>query len=323
MDRPVSRRRFFAAAAAGLGLAAARRASAAPFQTTLHKAMIGGAKEDLFKKWKDAGFEGCECNQADVSPEQAAKAREMAERAGIRIHSVLRGWMSFNSKNPEDSIKKVETTLRAAKAYGADAILVVPCRTGVKPMPAPWEYDYDFDPQTAEVTRVAKGENTKYQAYIEAHNHATRSSREALSKLAPVCEETGVTIAIENVWNHLWVKPRIFAAFIRSVDSPWVRAYFDIGNHVKYAPPEQWLQALGPLTVKLHAKDFKLKPDGHGGSWAKIGEGSVDWPAVRAEVEKLGKDLWLTNESGGLSLDELSKRFDLINAGKDPCPGKP
>ena len=319
MKDGMSRRGFLASgAAAGLGLMAAGRAGAAPFKTTLHKAMIGPAKEDLFKKWKDAGFEGCECRQADVTPDQAAKAREMAERVGIKIHSVLRGWMSFNSTNPkavEGSIQKVATTLRAAKAYGADAILVVPCRVGGV-MPQPWEFDYEFDPKTARVTRVAAGDNAKYAAYIQAQNHATESSRAALRKLIPVCEETGVKIACENVWNNLWVKPDLFAAFIRSVDSPWVGAYFDVGNHVKYAPPERWVAELGKKLLKVHIKDFKLKPDGHGGNWAKIREGSVDWPAVRKALDDVGYNGWLTNESGGLSLEELSRRFDLIIAGK-------
>jgi len=327
MNRRWSRREFLGTSAgAGPGLLAAGRAQAAPFKTTLHKAMISSADEKRLKAYKAAGFEGIECNQADVSPEQAAKAREVAEKLGMKIHSVLRGWMAFNSKNPaavEGSIKKVETALRACKAYGGNAVLVVPCRTGVKPMPAAWDYDYEFDPKTAHVTRVVKGDNEKYKAYIEAHNHATTSCRAALRKLIPACEKTGVKIAIENVWNNLWVKPDIFAAFIRSVDSPWVGAYFDIGNHVKYHPAHEWVPVLGKLIVKCHVKDYLLKPDGHGGNWAKIGEGSVDWPRVRQELDKIGYSGWLSNESGGLSLQELSKRFDLIIAGKDPCPEKP
>jgi len=316
----MSRRGFLASgAAAGLGLMAAGRAGAAPFKTTLHKAMIGPAKEDLFKKWKDAGFEGCECRQADVTPEQAAKAREMAERVGIKIHSVLRGWMGFNSANPqgvEGSINKVATTLRAAKAYGADAILVVPCRVGGV-MPQPWEFDYEFDPKTAKVTRVAAGDNEKYAAYIQAQNHATESSRAALRKLIPVCEETGVKIACENVWNSLWVKPDLFAAFLRSVDSPWIGAYFDVGNNVKYHPAHEWIPALGKLILKVHIKDFKIdRNHKRGGNFCKIREGDVNWPAVRKALDDVGYNGWLTNESGGLSLEELSKRFDLIIAGK-------
>jgi sugar phosphate isomerase/epimerase len=63
-------------------------------------------------------------------------------------------------------------------------------------------------------------------------------------------------------------------------------------------------------------KDFKLKPDGHGGDWAKIRDGSVNWPVVRQALEGVGYSGWMTIEGGGLSLEEHSKRLDLIIAGK-------
>ena len=83
--------------------------------------------------------------------------------------------------------------------------------------------------------------------------------------MIPAAEKAGVRIAIENVWNNLWVKPELHANFVASFQSPWVRAYFDIGNHVKYAPPQDWIRTLGKLLAKCHVKDFKLDPDGHGG----------------------------------------------------------
>jgi len=319
MDVPLSRRGFLASSAtAGLGLLAADRLQAAPFKTTLHKAVIQGhPSEGSLKGVKDAGFEGIECTAWNTDPKKAAEAREIAEKVGVRIHSVMRAWVNFNTASVEGDIKSCETALRAAQAYGADAILLVPCRIGGT-APQPWEFDIKFDEKTGHITQVVAGDNEKFKGYIEAHDKATDTSIEAVKKLIPVAEETKVTIALENVWNNLWVKPAIFKWFVASFNSPWVKAYFDIGNHVKYAPPEEWLRELGPLTAKLHAKDFKLSADGHGGNWANIGEGSVNWPAVRAEVEKIGKDLWLTNESGGFSPQEFSRRFDLINAGKDP-----
>lgn len=321
MGIAVSRREFLAASAAGVGLAAAagRAAEAPAFKTKLHKAVIHGyPTEASLKPIKDAGFEGIECGDWNKSPDEAAKAREAAEKVGLRIHSVMRAWVNFNNPaSVEGDIKSVETALRAAQGYGADAILLVPCRIGGA-APQAWEFDIRFDEKTGHITQVVAGDNEKYKAYIEAHNKASDDSIAALKKLIPVAEQTKVVIALENVWNNLWVKPAIFKWFVASFQSPWIGAYFDIGNHVKYAPPEEWLRALGPLTVKLHAKDFKLNPDGKGGNWANIGEGSVNWPAVRAEVEKIGKDLWLTNESGGFSLAEFSRRFDLINQGKDP-----
>jgi L-ribulose-5-phosphate 3-epimerase len=132
-----------------------------------------------------------------------------------------------------------------------------------------------------------------------------------------VAEKTGVIIALENVWNNLWVKPALFANFIASFDNPWVRCYYDVGNHVKYDMPEEWIRALGKSIVKIHIKDFKLNAIGQGGTWAAIRDGSVDWPLVRLELDKVGYNGWMTIEGAhGLSLEEQSQRLDLIIAGK-------
>ena len=47
-----------------------------------------------------------------------------------------------------------------------------------------------------------------------------------------------------------------------------------------------------------------------------IHDGSVRWPAVRAALDKIGYNGWLTIEGGDLSTEENSKRLDLIIAGK-------
>ena len=64
-------------------------------------------------------------------------------------------------------------------------------------------------------------------------------------------------------------------------------------------------------------KDFKLSEAAPGtGKFVDIRDGSVRWPAVRAALEKIGYNGWMTIEGGGLSTEENSKRLDLIIAGK-------
>ncbi len=264
-----------------------------------------------------AGFDGIECGAWSASPKDAEAARKTAEKAGLKIHSVLRGWTNFNKPDVfEKDVESVKKALDATAAYGGGAVLLVPCRIGGK-MPKPWQYDYAFDEKTCRVTKVASGDNEPYAAYIEAHNAATDASRKALEKLIPAAEKAGVVIAVENVWNNLWVKPALFAAFVESFDSKWVQAYFDIGNHVKYAPPQEWIAALGTRISRCHVKDFKLNPDGHGGKFVNIRDGSVDWPATMKALDKVGYHGWMTIEgSGKLSMEERGKRLDLILAGK-------
>jgi len=317
-------RRTFLAASAATGLAVGASSSpaadeAAPaFSTKLYKSLITGSITDkTMETMKSAGFDGVECGKAGATRADAEKLRAVAEKAGMKIHSVLRGWLNFNNADRVDSdIKSLGVALEAAAGYGADAVLMVPCRTGGK-MPQPWEFDIEFDPKTALVTKVVKGDNAPYKDYIAVQNKATEMSREALKRAADLAAKAKVVIAVENVWNNLWVKPDLAAAFVRSVDSPWVKYYFDIGNHVKYAPPEQWIRTLGKLIVKCHVKDFKLKADGQGGKFCNIRDGSVDWPLVRKELDKVGYNGWMTIEgSGGLSMAEKNKRLSLIVAGK-------
>ncbi|MDD4869189.1 MAG: sugar phosphate isomerase/epimerase [Kiritimatiellae bacterium] len=304
--KQINRREFLTvSAAAGIGLMAADRLVAAPFKTTLRKSMyIGDPKEETFKALKDAGFEGVEVRVGKATPEEAKVTREQAEKIGIRIQSMMGG-----AGNPNG--------LRVAAAYGADAVLHCPGGVGKVPMPEPWEFDIEFDETNGHITRVVKGDNEKFKTYIETHNRSMDSSREHITKLIPVAEETKVVIALENVWNNFCVKPSIFKWLVASFKSPWVKAYFDVGNHVKYiTPPEVWIREYGSLLGKVHIKDFKLNPDNHGGKFVHPRDGSVNWPAVRQAFDDVGYNGWLTIEDGGLSYPEFSKRLDQIIAGQ-------
>ena len=85
---------------------------------------------------------------------------------------------------------------------------------------------------------------------------------------------------------------------------------------MKFAPPQEWIYTLGKLIVKCHVKDFKLNADGHGGKFVHPRDGSINWPAVRQALDKIGYNGWLSIEDGGLPLEEFDRRFDLILAGK-------
>jgi hexulose-6-phosphate isomerase len=305
--------------------------SSLAFKTKPHKALIARPTEDDLKRLKDAGFEGVEGNRS-VLPEEAARTRIIAEKMGMRIHSVLYGWAEFNSpdrKEAERTFAETQAALRTAQAFGADAVLLVPCRIGARGgrgapastmrMPRAWEFQIEFNEKNGHLTKVVYGDNTPYAEYIQAHNHATDTSTEWIERLIPLAEETKVIIAIENVSNNLWVKPAIFRHFVQSFQSPWVKAYFDIGNHVRFAPPEEWILTLGDLLVKIHVKDYKLNPtdpDGRGTS-VNIREGDVRWPVLRQALEVVNYNGWMTIESNGsIPIEERSRRLDLILAGQ-------
>jgi hexulose-6-phosphate isomerase len=352
MKQPINRRAFIMAStavAAGMGVGpraattpserpavrATPGAPAAPltFQTKMHKALIGRPTEDELKRMKDSGFEGVEGSRS-VPPEEAAQMRVLAEKLGMRIHSVLYGWAEFNSADPsevERTLAESQGALRTAEAFGADTVLLVPCRIGGRGrrrgaaqaptlrMPRAWEFQIEFNEKNGHLTRVVYGDNAPYANYIKAHNHATDTSSAAIKRLIPLAEKTKVVIALENVGNNLWVQPKIFRHFVESFQSPWVKAYYDIANHVRYGRPEEWILTLNRLIAKIHVKDYLLDPadpDGRGAG-VNLREGSVRWPVVRQALEAINYNGWMTIEgNSSISFEERSRRLDLILAGQ-------
>ena len=54
-----------------------------------------------------------------------------------------------------------------------------------------------------------------------------------------------MVIGVENVWNNFLLSPLEMARFLDEIDSPFVRAYFDIGNVVRTGEPADWIRTLG------------------------------------------------------------------------------
>jgi len=307
----ISRRQFLGAAAATASVGffhsvqAQEASRTGAFPSELYKARILSVPTDAdCSALKAAGFDGIEVTNWNLPVEQARSNRLIAEKHGIRVHSVMRGWANFNQPNNYDGdIESVKTALRTASAYGADAILLVPCRIGGggMRMPEPWDFDIDFDPQTLKVKTVVSGDNAPYAAYIAAQNTATEASIRAIESLIPTAAKEGVRICIENVWNNLWSTPKLFAAFCKYFDHPWVGCYFDLGNHTKYARCEEWIKELGNSIIKLHIKGFKVtevkgKLGGGPGDWCKIDEASIDWRYVRRLLAENRYNGWITTE---------------------------
>ena len=110
------------------------------------------------------------------------------------------------------------------------------------------------------------------------------------------------------------------------LDSPWVRAYFDVGNVVFYGYPQDWIRALGKRIVRLHLKDFRVDRGKGVFEWKNLGEGEIDWIAVRKALSDIGYDGYMTTEIAGgdlAYLKDVSARIDRFLAGERPvaAPG--
>ena len=212
---------------------------------------------DRLKMARDVGFEVV---QAPTTTDEriAEEIKKSADAASIRIDSVMNmaHWKyPLSSGDPavvEESLAGMRTSLRNAKLWGADAVLLVPAVV---------------NPQTS---------------YREAW---TRSQAQ-IRKLIPLAEEQKVVIAIEEVWNKFLLSPLEMVAYIDEFRSQWIKSWFDVGNVVLYGYPQDWIRTLGKRIVKVHLKDFKRKENGY--AWVNLGEGDVDWRAVRQAFGEIG-----------------------------------
>lgn len=299
----VSRRRFLQATAA-LSAAAALRppvtwAAGAPKKSVLITML---PKElpfvDRFKLAVDVGFAGIEM-QTVSDPKEADQIREAADKSGLRIHSVMNSehWRSpISSADPQvvnKSVAGMETSLRNAKLWGADAVLLVPAVV---------------NPETS---------------YRDAW---TRSQKVIRERILPLAQELRVIVAVEEVWNKFLLSPLEFARYVDEFESPWLKAYFDVGNIVFYAYPQDWIRTLGNRIVKVHLKDFQLDRAAGNFHWKNIGEGDIDWVEVRKALGEIGYDGYVTTEiSGGDAayLRDVVARLDRFLAGQKPVPTSP
>jgi hexulose-6-phosphate isomerase len=125
-----------------------------------------------------------------------------------------------------------------------------------------------------------------------------------------------VVIGIEEVWNKFLLSPLEMARYVDEFNSPWIRAYFDVGNVAFYGYPHDWIRTLGKRIVKLHFKDFAFRK--RMAEFTPLLEGDIDFKAVHQALLDIGYRGSATVElSGGDGdyLKEVNRRFEKILSG--------
>jgi hexulose-6-phosphate isomerase len=100
-----------------------------------------------------------------------------------------------------------------------------------------------------------------------------------------------------------------------------VKAYFDVGNVVFYAFPQDWIRTLGARIAKVHLKDFQLDRPGGRFAWRNIGDGDIDWLEVRRAFADIGYRGYMTTEladGDAEYLKDVAARVDRFLAGQKP-----
>ena len=237
--------------------------------------------KQAMKLAKDAGFEGIELalgGEGEITmtstDEELLSIKAYAEELGIKIPSLSSGlcWAnSLTANDPQERQRAFDMVVRqlyCAKMIGAETILVIPGSVSVEFVPEWGVVDYDV---------------------------VWERALEQMKKLAPIAEQMGVQIGLENVWNKFLLSPMEMRNFIDAVGSDWVGAYFDTGNVVYSGYPEQWIKILGKRIFKVHFKDYRRNPGGLN-AFVDLLSGDVDWKAVRAAFNAIGYEGWVAGE---------------------------
>jgi hexulose-6-phosphate isomerase len=151
------------------------------------------------------------------------------------------------------------------------------------------------------------------------YDQAWERSIEEINKMLPTAKETGVKIAIENVWNNFLLSPLEAARYIDQFNHEMIGWYFDVGNIVRYGWPDQWIQILGNRILKVDVKEYSRKKQADEGIWkgfdVKLGDGDSDWNKVNIALKKISYSGWGSAEVPGgdrARLREISERMDRI-----------
>ncbi|MFV1995902.1 MAG: sugar phosphate isomerase/epimerase family protein, partial [Verrucomicrobiales bacterium] len=236
---------------------------------------------EKFEQSKRAGYHGISLmHPADIDLDEAVAARDAS---GLPIHNVNQGthWkVRLSDPDPAVRAQGLADTLaclRFAKACGADSILLV-------------------------IGKVTDEEN-------ENHQQVRARSAEQIRKMLPLAAELGVRILCENVGNGFCSDAQAWAEYIDSFESPWVGAFFDIGNHQGYGGAPHWIRTLGHRIVKIDVKDHDDTTEKN----CNLFEGDVDWPDVRAALAEIRFTGWATAEVRGgdeARLTEVARNMD-------------
>jgi L-ribulose-5-phosphate 3-epimerase len=273
-------------------------ALAAPAQTrrlkkAVHLGMINGPKtvREKFQLAKELGYDGLEINRPDeVSVEELLQARDAT---GLEIASVIDAvhWRDRLS-DPDPAVRArgvegLKAALRDSRQLGCTSVLLVPAVV---------------DAQVS---------------YADAY----RRSQEEIRKVLPWAREWGVSIALENVWNHFLLSPLEAARYVDEFNSPVVGWHLDVGNLVNYGWPEQWIRVLEKRILRVHVKEFSRVKRDQEGLWkgfnVELGEGDCNWPEVMKALDEVGYQGWLIAEvagGDGNRLRDLARRMDRILA---------
>ena len=229
--------------------------------------------KDRLKIAQRAGFDSVEPNTifSDTELKEYADASEQLDFPVDGIICSTHWGSPLTDPDPavyNKTIDGMRKSMENCKALGADMVLLVPAVV---------------NPQVR---------------YVEAYERAVERTK----ILAEDAERLDLTIGIENVWNKFLLSPLEASQFIDDIGSSRVQFWFDVGNVVQFAYPEDWIRTLGDKICRVDVKDFKRETN----KFVPLMKGSVDWRAVMKAFDEIEFEGIFAAEVSGGDLDYLT-----------------
>lgn len=239
---------------------------------------------EMFSQLKEAGFDGVELNVDEVghsahsltletTDAELAEIKALSKEFSLPVTSIstsmLRAYL-MGAPDPDErelGKKIIRTQLKCATALDAAGILIVP------------------------------GGAPQQKSFIKAYEQSIQT----LNELMPDIEKAKVNVGVENVWNGFFMSPWDMMVFIDKFDSPYVCAYYDVGNVTAFSWSEYWIEVLDKRIRHIHVKDFKRSSAdfgglNSGGTWEDLLKGDTNWKEVMPALKKAGFDGYLIAE---------------------------
>lgn len=201
----------------------------------------------------------------DSWKEHALHLKELGAEYGIGFAQAHAPFPSSQGKEPEDTVirDRILRSMHAAALMGVRNIVVHPVQ----------HLDY------------AKEKQRLWEENLEFYR-----------SLIPYCEEYGIRVCAENMWQYdnrrryivdsVCSQPEEFCGLLDTLDSPWIVGCLDIGHCALVGvEPQDFIRAMGKERLKaLHVHDVNYVQDCHTLPFTE----RLDWEAVTQALAQIG-----------------------------------
>ena len=229
---------------------------------------------DTLRLIAGAGFDGVDCSFFDIMQEDSVWLREdwkdfaielrgVAEDLGLVFRQAHAPFPSARGQEPYDTVVRLRflRSMEAAAILGVENIVVHPIH---------------------------------YTKYFATREEQFSRSVEFYKSLMPYCEQLGIRVCTENMWDvdkakvirdSLCARPEEFMALVDAVDHPWMGACLDIGHAALVGQdPANMIRRMGSYINCLHVHDVDYLHDKHTMPFTQ----DLDWEEIATALGQIG-----------------------------------